>query len=325
MLTGAHRHADLLQFIAQKESRCLDLRSQLAVHEAELRDLKLKWERIVHREFGRVTAPPSSASAAAPAKSASASSSARNSSTSTSTTTAAVVDGFVGGMRMLAAATGNPTPDTTPAPTSAHAHSPSLAARPSPFAKRAARQSQSASISTASTSVGTPRSTSPDDARIASPSSPQHAHEEPMVRDTGATPTVAFVDAKARALRRRSRDDPAKRSPVAPAQPVALGGMGMGMGMQGLGWAALAELQRVPAVAKSQKRASVLFADVSQTIRAALAPVPVPALGSLLDADEGGEEGDGLGAVLAPSVARPTRDPSPAPLPADDDDEDWNW
>jgi hypothetical protein len=30
------RHADLLRFIAQKESKCLELRSQLALHEAEL-------------------------------------------------------------------------------------------------------------------------------------------------------------------------------------------------------------------------------------------------------------------------------------------------
>lgn len=30
------RHADLLHFIAQKESKCLELRYQLAVHEAEL-------------------------------------------------------------------------------------------------------------------------------------------------------------------------------------------------------------------------------------------------------------------------------------------------
>lgn len=30
------RHADLLRFIAQKESKCLELRSQLAIHEAEL-------------------------------------------------------------------------------------------------------------------------------------------------------------------------------------------------------------------------------------------------------------------------------------------------
>jgi hypothetical protein len=30
------RHAELLHFIAQKESKCLELRSQLALHEAEL-------------------------------------------------------------------------------------------------------------------------------------------------------------------------------------------------------------------------------------------------------------------------------------------------
>ena len=30
------RHAELLHFIAQKESKCLELRSQLQIHEAEL-------------------------------------------------------------------------------------------------------------------------------------------------------------------------------------------------------------------------------------------------------------------------------------------------
>lgn len=48
----AVRHADLLRFIAQKESKCLELRSQLATEEAELLALKRKWERIVGRGFG---------------------------------------------------------------------------------------------------------------------------------------------------------------------------------------------------------------------------------------------------------------------------------
>ncbi|KAL0958323.1 hypothetical protein HGRIS_000468 [Hohenbuehelia grisea] len=48
-LTPAEKHAELLQFIAQKESICLELRSQLAVHEAELVQLKRKWELIVSR------------------------------------------------------------------------------------------------------------------------------------------------------------------------------------------------------------------------------------------------------------------------------------
>ncbi|KAJ8073633.1 hypothetical protein PM082_011911 [Marasmius tenuissimus] len=58
-LTLAEKHADLLHFIAQKESKCLDLRTQLATHEAELLQLKKKWERIVERSFSRTH--PSSA------------------------------------------------------------------------------------------------------------------------------------------------------------------------------------------------------------------------------------------------------------------------
>ncbi|TDL24559.1 hypothetical protein BD410DRAFT_786070 [Rickenella mellea] len=51
-LTLVEKHADLLQFIAQKEAKCLDLRSQLATHEAELLAMKRKWERIVSRGVG---------------------------------------------------------------------------------------------------------------------------------------------------------------------------------------------------------------------------------------------------------------------------------
>ncbi|EJD05567.1 uncharacterized protein FOMMEDRAFT_165954 [Fomitiporia mediterranea MF3/22] len=59
-MTLAEKHADLLRFIAQKESRCLELRSQLAVEEAELFSLKRKWERIVTR--GHRGAPSASVS-----------------------------------------------------------------------------------------------------------------------------------------------------------------------------------------------------------------------------------------------------------------------
>ncbi|KAI0938738.1 hypothetical protein AcV5_000351 [Taiwanofungus camphoratus] len=54
-LTLTERHADLLHFIAQKESKCLELRSQLATHEAELAQLKRKWERIVSRGMDRAS------------------------------------------------------------------------------------------------------------------------------------------------------------------------------------------------------------------------------------------------------------------------------
>ena len=60
------RHSDLLRFIAQKEARCMELRTQLTSQEAELTQLKRKWEKIVNRGFDRVYAangisPPQSA------------------------------------------------------------------------------------------------------------------------------------------------------------------------------------------------------------------------------------------------------------------------
>ncbi|KAF8970371.1 hypothetical protein BDZ97DRAFT_90061 [Flammula alnicola] len=61
-VTLAEKHAELLHFIAQKESKCLELRSQLAVHEAELLQLKRKWERIVNRGFEKALSPNSASS-----------------------------------------------------------------------------------------------------------------------------------------------------------------------------------------------------------------------------------------------------------------------
>ncbi|KAG8862770.1 hypothetical protein FRB96_000780 [Tulasnella sp. 330] len=49
VLTLAEKHADLLRFIASKESKCYELRTQLEQHEAELLVLKKKWERIVSK------------------------------------------------------------------------------------------------------------------------------------------------------------------------------------------------------------------------------------------------------------------------------------
>ncbi|KAF8675008.1 hypothetical protein RhiXN_08310 [Rhizoctonia solani] len=47
VLTLTEKHKDLLHFIAQKEAKCVELRSQLATHEADLLQLKKKWEKIV--------------------------------------------------------------------------------------------------------------------------------------------------------------------------------------------------------------------------------------------------------------------------------------
>ena len=67
LMVNVTRHADLLRFIAQKEAKCMELRTQLASQEEELAQLKRKWERIVNRGFDRVYAingitPPQSMS-----------------------------------------------------------------------------------------------------------------------------------------------------------------------------------------------------------------------------------------------------------------------
>ncbi|KAJ2936819.1 hypothetical protein H1R20_g276, partial [Candolleomyces eurysporus] len=61
-ITLAEKHAELLHFIAQKEAKCLELRSQLAMHEEELLQLKRKWERIVNRGLERENSSTSSPS-----------------------------------------------------------------------------------------------------------------------------------------------------------------------------------------------------------------------------------------------------------------------
>ncbi|KAG8905613.1 hypothetical protein FRB99_008559 [Tulasnella sp. 403] len=49
VFTLAEKHADLLRFIAAKEAKCLELRTQLEQHESELAVLKKKWERIASK------------------------------------------------------------------------------------------------------------------------------------------------------------------------------------------------------------------------------------------------------------------------------------
>jgi len=113
------RHADLLRFIAQKESKCLELRSQLALHEAELAQrayafylrihltlitrymreyihgitVKRKWEQIVNKGLERdlQSAPVIS-----------------------SDPSTAVLEGIREGMRLLSA--GFSTPASAPGP-----------------------------------------------------------------------------------------------------------------------------------------------------------------------------------------------------------------
>lgn len=100
----------------------------------------------------------------------------------------------------------------------------------------------------------------------------------------------------------------------------------------------------VPSFTKSQKRASLLLSDVSQSIFAALASpkpqsgfsipnrpsplstVPSSSSASLLDDEPEPDGAQGLGAVLVPSVVSSSPLPSPArPVNDQDDDDDWNW
>lgn len=49
VMTLAETHADLLHSIAQKEAKCLELRTQLSQQEAELKELKSQWTNIVQK------------------------------------------------------------------------------------------------------------------------------------------------------------------------------------------------------------------------------------------------------------------------------------
>ncbi|CAE6376702.1 unnamed protein product [Rhizoctonia solani] len=64
VLTLAEKHKDLLHFIAQKEAKCVELRTQLATHEADLLQLKKKWEKIVAKGNDRQAARTSTGNGA---------------------------------------------------------------------------------------------------------------------------------------------------------------------------------------------------------------------------------------------------------------------
>ncbi|OSD08163.1 hypothetical protein PYCCODRAFT_1473709 [Trametes coccinea BRFM310] len=337
-LTLTEKHADLLRFIAQKESKCLELRSQLAAHEAELAQLKRKWERIVARGMDRAySQPPSGPSH----------------SSGSSLLSGAVKEGVQGVTRLLAAGlndiSGSPSP--RPEAVSASPRTPVLPLRTSRNHGQGHANTQStSSVSTAATSLtsssvrlsqssasslafdepaeGAPSPTSSDDleqevavkrtsicvdggtgiesvveispasaSRAAklhrrksreAPPSPSLVPSSPSPASASATASSVGGGSGATRGRAQMQEDykktikrsslhitaggsipPAASIPgLGPlASPLASAWMGSVGSSVGKKWE---ELQKGETFTKSQKRASLLFSDVSSSIFAAL-------------------------------------------------------
>ncbi|KAA1473071.1 hypothetical protein DENSPDRAFT_839495 [Dentipellis sp. KUC8613] len=339
-LTLAEKHADLLHFIAQKESKCLELRAQLAAHEAELLTLKRSWERIVHRDFGR--AHPGAAFAAPPAAPVA---------TNVPPTT---LDGLVGVGKMLAAGLSSGAASTAPANANGNANGNvgSLAARPSPFAKRtpgvtSGHRSESSTSTSTTTGTGVSAGT-----RLSQSS----ASSLGLSDDAGGLGIVIAEEleatglgGRAKSLRRRSGEVKAKAGAAAAQREAERERErekakererererekrnSSGAGMGSLAWVGtmgrkLEELREGETFTKSQKRASILLSDVSQSIFSVLSPQTpsfhTPALASpspsrapsmrtglsastsLMDDDGDDEEARGLGMALTPDSPAP--------------------
>ena len=194
-LTFFHnRYADLLQFIAQKESKCLELRTQLAIHESELLELKRKWERIVRREFGRNI--PSTSTPVPPA-------------------TSAVFNGLVGGVRALAAATTSPplTPSMSRAPPSSTAfanHEPRQATNS--ISSTTTTATTSSSLPSASGSPRLSQSSISSAAEVKVDSGKEEGQlEEVITRDSGGTVASAVGTKLAPAMKQQQ---PQRLSPL---------------------------------------------------------------------------------------------------------------
>ncbi|KAG5653575.1 hypothetical protein H0H81_012264 [Sphagnurus paluster] len=223
-LTLAEKHSELLHYIAQKEAKCLELRSQLATHEAELLQLKRKWERIVNRGFLDAAAPSTPHSPAA---------NHNNSNNHNNAMLEGIREGVHGVGRFIAA--GLSIGELSPSPTP-HSHSTHPHAHPSPSpllrslssstssSSTPLRQTHAPSPSASSVSTYATKSTRFSQSSASSigeePPPPQHNQyqyedEETedtgqilMVHDTGATPTMSPNPAfeQRRQQRERERD-----------------------------------------------------------------------------------------------------------------------
>ncbi|KAI0089517.1 hypothetical protein BDY19DRAFT_108361 [Irpex rosettiformis] len=378
-LTLTEKHADLLQFIAQKEAKCLELRSQLEVHEAELSQLKRKWEKIVSRGMDRAYSSPGSSFTPA----------------STSTVSSIIPsarDALKEGARLLAAGLNDfSTPDQLSQPSSSSVVSPMIVpmsglatiSRASIASQKlTSRHETTQSMSSVSTAASSTRTSTTQSSQRLSQSSASSllsslSLEDPTEESSSAEvlldePSVTSpiqTNRSEKTLRRRSQDkkDSLARSPLSPSpladnvknsvvsssagktktrptsinlgnpassSPVStwMGSVGSSVGKK---WE---EMQKNDTFTKSQKRASILLSDVSQSLFAALTspapsagpspiqkPSPLSAVSShsLLDEEPDQLEGQTLtlSAPLIPSVVSP----SPSQKRVDEDEDEWNW
>ncbi|KAF7289986.1 hypothetical protein MIND_01373900 [Mycena indigotica] len=329
-VTLADRHKDLLEFIAQKEAKVLELRSQLAAHENELLQLKRKWERIVSRGFTSHNIPSVSGVNIE-----------TDSSITSPTNSGAMLDGIREGVqgvgRLIAAF--SPTPYSTSESPTRHTHSTSSST---------SGTSKSTRLSQSSTSSIEEESSCADDAE----------GQVLMVHDTGATPTMSPNPAFN--VRRHQQHLP-EQAPQAEeglfdfavANATSIHGATPASGWVGTVGKKWEELQRVPSVAKNTKRASLLFSDIASALQGVTvtssSPSPSISSTSLLDDDSLGDAMLLQAPALTPAPvaslklsarmvsnnhqqpqsllppANATSKPPEVATRRDDSDDEWNW
>ncbi|KAH7924698.1 hypothetical protein BV22DRAFT_1129599 [Leucogyrophana mollusca] len=403
-LTLTEKHADLLQFIAQKEAKCLELRSQLAVHEAELSQLKRKWERIVNRGFERdsasgeygvalssgngqsgamldgikegvqgvgrliaaglsdLSSPPSSTQSGIVPKTGHATQQSDSSVSTTSTAPSSFTRLSLSSASSVWEEPESSLLQESEAP-QAHANDSADAQRATRMHRRRSRDcSQSRSYSHAATSsISTSTAV---DLLMRSPTSPSLSlplNNFPVSSPPPADPPITSSKQAKRESLRASAFPPPSSMPGLGSLAVVGGSVppvSSWVGSVGKKWE---ELQRGPTFTKNQKRASVLFADVSQSIASALSPspgispspgtsplssasslstpssslteVPVQTAACWLEDDEETVHGAGaLGSVMIPSksaqpagMTTPSKPVAAQTVSSGFDDDDWNW
>ncbi|KAF7792436.1 hypothetical protein EIP86_003473 [Pleurotus ostreatoroseus] len=374
-LTLTEKHADLLQFIAQKESKCLELRLQLEVHERELSQLKRKWERIVSRGMDRAysSSPPTNGPSplSHPAVS----------SLIPSAANAALKEGvrlIAAGLELSSPSAGQQSFSPILSPPAIPVSGLATVSRASIAAARASSaHASTVSVSSASTTA-TSTSSASQSQRLSQSSASSltsaFSIEETLEEDVTAKMKRASVPAKTyshprssievvpshggKLSRRRSYEaEEASSSLTTPMSPrseatAKLTGQHNPRSPihseDSLPSSPVSSLMNTVGrnFTKSQKRASLLLSDVSQSIFAALASptqsVPSPRnppsklnqttlapSPSLLEDFEDSADDKRLGDVLAPSVLSPTPAPVVAPVQVQskplEDDDDWNW